>query len=198
MKIRPLYILLIVAVLLGAWLWSGYNGFIASRESVNAAWSQIQTQEQRRFDLIPNVEETVRGAAGFEQQTFTEIAQARSAWQSAGTREGQIGAARSFDSALARLLVTVENYPQLTATKQFSDLITELEGTENRIAVARRDYNEAVRAYNVGVMRFPSNILAGLFGFDAQPMFEAVPGAADAPKVNFGIPLPTSASSASR
>jgi LemA protein len=135
--------------------------------------------------LIPNLVSTVKGAANFEQETFTAVTAARSQWQSAGTRDDKVTAANSFDSALSRLLVTVEAYPQLKATQAFTDFMTQLEGTENRIAVARRDYNQAVQTYNVRIRRFPSNILAGIFGFDAEKMFEATEGASSAPSVQF-------------
>ncbi|MFA6523351.1 MAG: LemA family protein [Candidatus Peribacteraceae bacterium] len=186
MKIRPLYIVIAVVVLLGAWMMTGYNGFISSQQSVKTAWAQVETTYQRRFDLIPNVVSTVQGSADFEQGTLTAVTQARTQWQQAGSVSGKVAAAEQFDSALSRLLVTVEAYPTLQSTQAFRDLITELEGTENRIAVARRDYNTAVQEYNVRVMRFPARILAGLFGFSAETMFEATPGAEVAPKVNFG------------
>ncbi|MDD4318948.1 MAG: LemA family protein [Candidatus Peribacteraceae bacterium] len=186
MKTRSILIgvgIVVVAIL--AWAWSGYNGLIGAREGVDASWAQVQTTYQRRFDLVPNLVSTVRGAAAFEQQTFTAITQARSAWQGAQTREQQISAAQGLDGALARLLVTVENYPQLQATQAFRDLMTQLEGTENRISTARRDYNETVRGYNIRVKRFPTNVLAGTFGFEPAELFESAQGAETAPAVNF-------------
>ena len=182
---KVLYSILGIAVIFGLWVWTGYNGLISSKAAVEGAWAQVETQYQRRVDLVPNLVSTVKGAAKFEQDTFTAITEARSQWQSAGDRSGKIAAASGFDSALSRLLVTVEAYPQLQATQAFRDLMTQLEGTENRISTARRDYNVAVQSYNVRVARFPSNILAGVFGFGAEKMFSADAGADRAPTVNF-------------
>lgn len=184
-KLSPLVIVLVVVVLLGGWLWTGYNGLVGGNESVTTAWSQVETQYQRRMDLIPNLAATVQGAADVEQDTYTQVTAARSQWQNAGTREEQIAAAGAFDSALSRLLVTVENYPQLQATQAFRDFMVQLEGTENRIATARRDYNEVVQMYNVKVKRFPTNILAGIFGFEPATAFASAEGADAAPVVDF-------------
>ncbi len=185
MRLRPLHIVLGILILGLLWVWIGYNGLVTSKAGVETAWSQVETQYQRRVDLVPNLVNTVKGAAKFEQDTFTAITEARSQWQSAGTRGQKIDAASGFDSALSKLLVTVEAYPQLQATQAFRDLMTQLEGTENRIAVARRDYNLAVQSYNVRIARFPSNILAGLFGFAPEKLFAADAGADKAPAVNF-------------
>ncbi|MBM3227437.1 LemA family protein [Candidatus Peribacteria bacterium] len=179
------WILIGIVGVLALWLWSGYNGLITGSESVAASWAQVETQYQRRVDLIPNLVSTVQGAASFEQETFMAITEARSRWQTAPTRSDRIAAAGEVESALSRLLVAVENYPQLQATQAYRDLMTQLEGTENRIAVARRDYNEEVRRYNLRVKRFPSNVLAGMFGFDAEAFFEAQQGSDVAPAVDF-------------
>ncbi len=182
---RSLYIILGVAALLLLWVWTGYNGLVTAKTGVEASWAQVETQYQRRFDLVPNLVSTVKGAAAFEQDTFTAITAARSQWQSAGSRDDKITAASGFDSALSRLLVTVEAYPQLQATQAFRDLMTQLEGTENRIAVARRDYNLSVQTYNVLVARFPRNILASMFGFGPEKLFASDEGADKAPAVKF-------------
>ncbi len=177
-----------IIVLLGLWLLGGYNRMITADENVDTAWRQVETQYQRRMDLVPNLVSTVRGAASFEQETLTAVTEARTRWLNASAgdnRDAQIASAQQFDSALSRLLVTVEAYPQLRATQAFQDLMTQLEGTENRIAVARRDYNEEVRRYNLIVRRFPGNVLAGLFGYEAQTGFQSQPGAEEAPAVNF-------------
>lgn len=184
-KISTTWIIIVVLAALGLWLWSGYNGLISANESVKTAWSQVETQYQRRFDLIPNLVNTVKGAADFEQETFTQVTAARSQWQNAGSRGEQITAAQNFDGALGRLLVTVESYPQLQATQAFRDFMVQLEGTENRIATARRDFNESVRTFNVRVKRFPTNLIAGMFGFDEEQFFEAVAGSDQAPNVEF-------------
>jgi LemA protein len=148
----------------------------------------VQTDEQRRFDLIPNLQATVQGAANFEADTLKDVVAARTQWMSAQSKNdqvGQVAAAQSFESALSRLLVTVESYPTLTATQGFRDFQVQLEGTENRIATARRDFNEAVTAYNVMVRTFPTGIIAGVLGFSPAPTLEAAPGAAQAPQVQF-------------
>lgn len=179
------WIILVVVAALGLWLWSGYNGLVTANESVQGAWSQVETQYQRRFDLIPNLVNTVKGAADFEQETFTQVTAARSQWQSANSRGEQITAAQNFDGALGRLLVTVESYPQLQATQAFRDFMVQLEGTENRISTARRDFNETVQSFNVRVKRFPTNILAAMFGFSAEQFFAAAEGSDQAPNVEF-------------
>lgn len=177
--------ILLLVVGFGLWTWAGFNALVVANESVDAAWAQVETQYQRRVDLIPNLVATVRGAADFEQDTFTAVTEARSAWQSAGSQEARIAAANQLEGALARLLVTVEAYPQLQATQAFRDLLTQLEGTENRIGTARRDYNEAVRAYNLRVRRFPGLLLARLFGYGPRTFFEAAEGSETAPSVTF-------------
>ena len=180
-----LYGAIAAVVILILWTVSGYNGLVTARQNLDTEWSQVETQYQRRFDLIPNLQATVSGAADFEQETYTDVAEARSQFQNAGSRAEQVEAANNFDSALSRLLVTVEAYPQLQATQAFRDFMTQLEGTENRIATARRDYNEAVRTYNLTVKRFPRVILATLLGYAPEPGFEASEGASSAPTVDF-------------
>lgn len=187
-KISPWFIVLGVVVLLGLWLVVSYNGLVTQKGNVDRQWAQVETQYQRRVDLIPNLVSTVKGAANFEQETFTEVTAARSAWAQAktvGDRAQAIQAANGFDTALSRLLVTVEAYPQLQATQAFRDLMAQLEGTENRIAVSRKDYNDAVFAYNVRVQRFPGKLAAMIFGFATEKSFEAAPGSDQAPAVDF-------------
>ena len=177
--------LVAVAIVLALWAVSGYNALVTGRQNVDTAWSAVETQYQRRFDLIPNVVNSVKGSAAFEQQTLTDVTAARTQWQSGGSLENRVEAATKLDSALGRLMVTVEAYPQLKSTEAFRDLITELEGTENRVSVARLDYNNAVRDYNLTVRRFPGMILASVFGFQPEPGFEAADGAETAPVVDF-------------
>lgn len=187
-KFSPWYILIAGIVLVVLWLIGSYNGLVSSKAFVANQWSQVETQYQRRVDLIPNLVSTVKGAANFESSTLQAVTEARSAWAQAktsGDRGQQIAAAGQFDSALSRLLVTAEAYPQLQATQAFRDLMTQLEGTENRIAVARRDYNDAVMQFNVRVQRFPGLLAAQLFGFNAEKAFEAQPGSENAPTVDF-------------
>jgi LemA protein len=183
-------LLLLVMMIAGS-----YNGMVSSRESVNTAWSKVESQYQRRSDLIPNLVNTVKGAANFEQETLTKVIEARSKvtqikvdannpediarFQQA---QGQVS------SSLSRLLAVAENYPQLKATENFKDLQSQLEGTENRITVARNDFNDAARSYNTKIKSFPANLLAGMFGFKERPYFEADADAKKAPSVNFGTP----------
>ena len=183
-------VLAFAAVIIVLLLWSitSYNGLVTGRGLVDRQWAQVETQYQRRMDLVPNLVSTVKGAAQFEQETFRAVTEARSAWAQAktiGDRGQQIQAASGFDSALSRLLVTVEAYPQLQATQAFRDLMTQLEGTENRIAVARKDFNDAVFAYNIRVQRFPGMLAARIFGFEPEKSFTAVEGAETAPAVDF-------------
>lgn len=187
-KISPLIIIVGFVLVLGLWGIGSYNGFVTAKGNVDRQWAQVETQYQRRVDLVPNLVSTVQGAANFEQETFKEVTAARSAWAQAkavGDRGQEIQAASGFDSALSRLLVTVEAYPQLQATQAFRDLMTQLEGTENRISVSRKDYNDAVFSYNVRVQRFPGKLAAMVFGFAAEKSFEAAPGSDVAPVVDF-------------
>ncbi|MDM7917360.1 MAG: LemA family protein [Candidatus Eisenbacteria bacterium] len=163
-----------------------YNGLVQSDEQVKASWAQVQTVLQRRADLIPNLVETVRGYQIHEQEVLIRVTEARARVAGAGTIPEQIQANQELGSALSRLLVVVENYPNLKANENFIRLQDELAGTENRIAVERRRYNEDVRDYNVKVRRFPANLVASSFGFERATPFEAAPGAETAPKVDFG------------
>ncbi|PIQ76690.1 LemA family protein [Candidatus Peregrinibacteria bacterium CG10_big_fil_rev_8_21_14_0_10_49_24] len=176
---------IIAAVLVLAWMALTYNNLIVQRTVVDTAWAGVETQYQRRLDLVPNLVATVEGAANFEKSTFTDVTEARNKATSAQTQNERIEAYGSFDSALSRLLVTVEAYPQLKATQSFQDLMAQLEGTENRVAVARKDYNEAVRSYTVTVSRFPTVLLARLFGFGPKEFFTSSDDAANAPVVDF-------------
>jgi len=185
MNKKLLITLAAVVIILAGWVWSGYNGFVTASEQVSETWAQVETQYQRRADLIPNLVNTVKGAAEFERGTFTAVTEARTKWMGAQGRGEQIEAAQGFDGALARLLLTFENYPDLQATQAYRDLMAQLEGTENRVAVARRDYNTIVRQFNVRVKRFPGMLLARFFSFTAEPFFEAVEGSEEAPTVEF-------------
>ena len=185
-RLSPVYIVLGVIVLLGLWAIVAYNNMVTQKQNVETQWAQVETTYQRRLDLVPNLVNTVKGAANFEQTTLQAVTEARTKWMQPGaSRDDKIAAADQFESSLSRLLVTVESYPQLKATQAFSDLMTQLEGTENRIAVARRDYNDAVRGYNLAVMRFPGSLFARIFGFAPQQFFQAAAGADTAPTVNF-------------
>src|SRR3954464_11193861 len=152
-----------------------YNRFVSQEEAVKAQWAQVQNQLQRRNDLIPNLVETVKGYASHEEAVFREIAESRSKLAGATTPADQIAAANQQTAALGRLLVIVENYPQLKANEQFNRLMDELSGTENRIAIARMRYNEAVQNYNTSRRQFPGVITARIFKFKDYPLFEAPP-----------------------
>jgi LemA protein len=162
-----------------------YNKFVSQEEAIKAQWAQVENQLQRRNDLIPNLVNTVKGYASHEQGVFEAVADSRAKLAGARTPEDQIAAANAQSSALARLLAVVENYPQLKANEQFNRLMDELAGTENRIAVERMRYNEAIQAYNTKRGQFPSNMTAKLFGFKEYPFFQAPPEAKAAPKVSF-------------
>ncbi|WP_302986137.1 LemA family protein [uncultured Alistipes sp.] len=188
------------------WIWIGvvavvaiffyvtYNGFVNKEEGVNAAWSNVETQYQRRSDLIPNLVNTVKGYAAHESQTLGEVTEARAKATSINLSAGELTPERlaqfqqaqaDVRSALGRLIAVAESYPDLKANQNFIELQSQLEGTENRIAVARKDFNDAARKYNVAVRRFPSNLVAALFGFDQKPYFEAAEGTETAPQVEF-------------
>jgi LemA protein len=167
------------------WYIGTYNSLISTDQSVNEKWSQVENQYQRRADLVPNLVETVKGYAAHESKVFTEVTEARSRWASAKTPDEKIKAAGEMDSALSRLMVVVESYPQLKASENFVALQAQLEGTENRVTVARMDYNTVVREYNVKIKTIPTSIVAGIYGYNDKPFFEAEKGAEKAPKVNF-------------
>jgi LemA protein len=177
----------LVSVLLATVLSSGcsYNRFVSQEEAVKAQFAQVQNQLQRRNDLIPNLVETVKGYASHEQEVFQQIAESRSKLASAQSPADTIAAANQQSAALSRLLVIVENYPNLKANEQFNRLSDELSGTENRIAVERMRYNERVQEYNTSRRQFPGVITAKIFSFADYPLFEAPESARQAPKVSF-------------
>ena len=189
-------ILVAGVVLIGMWGASVYNRLVTLQQGTDAAWAQVQNVYQRRADLIPNLVNTVSGAANFEKSTLTEVVNARASVGrvnlpagTAPTDPQQLAeferAQASLGSALSRLLVVAENYPDLKATSAFRDLQAQLEGTENRIAVERGRFNEAVQAYNTAIKRFPATIFAGMFGHSPRPYFSATPGADRPPEVKF-------------
>ena len=183
-----LIILVIVALLViipYSYLKGTYNTLVTMDEGVKAAWAQVENQLQRRYDLIPNYVETVKGYAKHEKEVFIKVTEARSRVAGANTVNEKIKANNELSSALSRLLVVVEQYPQLKANANFIRLQDELAGTENRIAVERRRFNETVRAYNTKIRTFPTNIVAGMFGFEKAAFFEVPKEAQQAPKVKF-------------
>jgi LemA protein len=187
-----------VVVIFGMYLVGVYNGLVGSQQAVETQWANVQNVYQRRADLIPNLVATVKGAANFEQSTLNQVIEARS-------RVGQISpqataeilndpqkfaqfqqAQDQLSGALSRLMVVVEQYPQLQAVQAFRDLQVQIEGTENRIAVERRNFNQVAQDYNTRVRRFPAALFAGMMGFQPRPYFQAQPGSETAPKVDFG------------
>ncbi len=194
-------VVLLVAVGLGGC--RAYNGLVAKSQEVDKQWAQVENVYQRRADLIPNLVNTVSGAANFEKSTLTEVTAARAAVGQVKITPGQAPATAEqlkqfqsaqdgLSSALSRLLVVAEKYPDLKATANFRDLQAQLEGTENRITVERQRFNEVVQSYNTSVKQFPNVVFAGMFGYQTRPYFQAVAGSDKAPKVefNFGQPAP--------
>ena len=178
-------LLVLLAAMLGG---CGYNTMVAMKERVEAAWAQVENQLQRRNDLIPNLVEVTKGYATHEREIFDHVADARARLIAGGSRDQRIDAANDLSGALGRLLALAERYPDLKANQQFARLSDELAGTENRIAVERMRYNEAVQAYNTSRGQFPSNLTAKVFGFKEYPFFQAPPEATQVPKVNFTKP----------
>jgi LemA protein len=173
--------LIIIIISIGS-----YNGIVSKNETIVAKWAQVDNQLQRRNDLIPNLVNTVKGYAGYEKGVFEAVTNARSQWTKAGSLEEKVKAASAVDSALSRLLFVAENYPVLKADSSYLKLMDELAGTENRIAVERMRYNEAVRDYNVTVRMFPGNIIAGISGYKiASEYFKAEEKAKIVPEVKF-------------
>lgn len=196
MKTGTIVLIVIFAVLLvlGGCGCSGYNKMVNLDEDVKAKWANVQSDYQRRADLIPNLVATVKGAANFEQETLTRVIEARSKATSINVSADSLTPANierfqkaqgELSGALSRLLVVAEQYPQLQATQNFRDLQAQLEGTENRIKVSRNDFNSSVQSYNSTIRRFPNNLFAGMFGFSAKQPFAADPGSQNAPKVQF-------------
>jgi len=187
-------ILIIIAIAAGLGLVSSYNGLVKAETEIDSVWANVESSYQRRADLIPNLVNTVKGQANFEQQTLTNVIEARAkATQTkidpSNLTEEQLNEFQQnqnqVGSALSRLLVTVEQYPQLKANEGFMNLQAQLEGTENRINVARNKFNEAARIYNEKVRQFPTKLAAMIFGFKAKPYFKSAAGAENAPTVNF-------------
>ena len=196
MKKGYIVLIVIAVVLLGIFFWfkGTYNGMVNMQERVAAQWSNVENQYQRRLDLIPNLVNTVKGYASHEENTLTDVVNARAKATQMQINVDQLdensirklnAAQGELSSALSRLLAVSESYPDLKANQNFLDLQAQLEGTENRIAVERRKFNDVARTYNAYIRQFPKNILAGMFGFTPKPYFEANAGAENAPKVVF-------------
>ncbi|MEI7490029.1 MAG: LemA family protein [Bacteroidota bacterium] len=198
MKLSKGWIILIVvvlaAILLFSWGQGSYNNLVTKDQVVQQQWAQVENVYQRRSDLIPNLVNTVKGVANFEQKTLTDVIEARASATKVTISPKNLDEASlqrfqaaqdNLSSTLSRLMMVTENYPQLKATQNFSELQAQLEGTENRITVERMKFNEVVQDYNIQVKRFPSNIFAGMFGFKEKAFFKAVQGAEKAPEVKF-------------
>jgi LemA protein len=178
-------ILILIILIPYSYLKGTYNSLVTMDESVKGAWAQVENQLQRRYDLIPNYVETVKGYAKHEKEAFVKVTEARSRVAGAKSIDDKIQANNQLSSALARLLVVVERYPELKANTNFIRLQDELAGTENRIAVERRRFNEMVKAYNIKIRTFPTNIIAGMFGFEKAAFFQVPKERQEAPKVKF-------------
>lgn len=178
--------ILVVVVLVGFGLVGTYNGLVSKDQLVKQSWAQVESQLQRRYDLIPNLVETVKGYAKHEKELLENVTAARSAWAGAQTGEQKVAAANQLEGTLGRLMVVMENYPQLKASENFRALQDELAGTENRVAVARMRYNDSVQEYNTMARSFPTTMLVNMFGFSREKaFFESVKKAKEAPKVKF-------------
>jgi len=178
-------ILAVVVAVLALYAWGTYNKMVTANEGVDNMWAQVETQYQRRFDLIPNLVESVKGAMSQEQKVFGDLAEARTRYAGATTVNQKAEAAGQVESALGRLLVIMENYPQLKSVETVQTLMAQLEGTENRISVERKRFNDAARDFNVMVKRLPAKWLAAIYGFSEKAYFEAAAGSENAPGVRF-------------
>ena len=185
MRLRKIFVATGLALAILSASGCSYNRFVGQEEAIKAQWAQVENQLQRRNDLIPNLVETVKGVAQQERDVFGQIAESRAKLSGAQTPEQRMQAANEQSTALARLLVIVENYPQLRSNEQFARLMDELSGTENRLSVERMRYNERVQEYNTSRRQFPANVTAGIFGFKEYPLFNAPPEAERVPNVNF-------------
>lgn len=183
---KALIPVVIVLALLGLWIGGSYNGLVQANEGVKTQWSQVEVAYQRRFDLIPNLVNTTKGFAKQEKEVIGAIADARTRYNGAGSVNAKVQAANQFESALSRLMVVVENYPTLRSSDLFRSLMVELEGTENRISVERKRYNDFAKDYNIRLRSFPTNLVAGFMGFTPAELFTvSTAEAKNAPRVNF-------------
>lgn len=178
-------VILVLLVMVGGSIVSTYNSMVVQDENCEKAWGNVESVLQRRFDLIPNLVNTVKGYASHEKELLVEVTELRSQWAKAQTTQQKTQVASLLDNAMGRLMVSVESYPDLKANQNFLALQDELAGTENRISVERRRYNDAVMGYNMTIRRFPGSLMAGMFGFERRTPFEADQGAEKAPTVSF-------------
>jgi len=178
-------VIVVGAFMIGSFFLRGYNTLISKNEEVKAKWAQVENQLKRRSDLIPNLVNSVKGYAAHEKEVFTSIAESRAKLAGAGTVNEKVAAANQFESALSRLLMIVERYPDLKANESFNKLMDELAGTENRISVERMRFNETVKDYNLYIKRIPGKLFAGMFGYEKAEYFEVAEKDKEVPKVEF-------------
>jgi LemA protein len=178
-------IVVLLVLVIGGTVWGGYNSLVTKSQAIDAQWAQVETQYQRRYDLIPNLVESVKGYMTQEKTIFGQIAEARSHYANAATTDEKAAAGSEVETSLARLLVIMENYPQLQSVQPVTQLMDELAGTENRINVERTRYNDKVREYNTSIKKFPTNLLASIFNYNEKKYFQAETGANVVPKVDF-------------
>jgi len=180
-------VIVAVVIIIVGWFWSSYNRLVTANEGVDNQWAQVEVQYQRRFDLIPNLVASVKGIMAQEQTVFGDLANARAHYTSATNVNDKVAAANEVESSLSRLIAIVENYPELKSADTVQTLMSQLEGTENRISVERGRYNDQVQAFNVLIKRFPMSILANMYGFSAKTYFQVTPGASAVPSVDLQI-----------
>lgn len=178
-------VLVLFIIIAGAVLWGNYNSLVTKSQAIEGQWAQVETQYQRRYDLIPNLVESVKGYMAQEKTVFAQIADARTKYAGAQTTDAKAAAGGEVESALGRLLVIMENYPELKSVQAVTQLMDELAGTENRISIERKRYNDLVLDYNTAIKKFPTNIMASMFNFGPHEYFKSVSGADQAPKVDF-------------
>ena len=190
MKTRSVFfisvaVIVLLILIVGGIFWGTYNSLVTKSQSIDAQWAQVETQYQRRYDLIPNLVNSVKGIMAQEQTVFSQIADARTKYAGAQTTDEKAVASSDLDSAISRLLVIMENYPQLRSVETVTQLMDELAGTENRVSVERRRYNTVVQEYNTSIKKVPTNLIAVMFNFSEREYFKSVSGADQAPKVEF-------------
>ncbi|MDP2919622.1 MAG: LemA family protein [Dehalococcoidia bacterium] len=178
-------IIVVLVLAIGGTIWGTYNSLVTKSQAIDGQWAQVETQYQRRYDLVPNLVNSVKGIMAQEQKVFSDISNARTRYGQATTTNEKAVAGSELEITLGRLLVIMENYPQLRSIEAVTNFMDELAGTENRISIERRRYNELVRDYNTAIKTFPRNMLAGMFGFTSRDYFMSVSGADKAPKVEF-------------
>jgi len=181
---KTLIVLAVVVLLIGGYVWSTYNRLISANEAIDNQWAQVETQYQRRFDLIPNLVESVKGVMAQEEKIFGDLAEARSNYTNASDANQKAESATQVEGALSRLIAISENYPELKSSENVQTLMAQLEGTENRISVERKRYNDAVKDFNITIKRFPTNLIANQLGYSVKNYFEAEAGTETAPKVD--------------